>query len=79
MIIQEINKWGKEKFAAIVTDNARNMVKSRRLVLQAFPHIIEVRYHPSVSLLMQCTVSAHNCQCMAACTNMMTFYESAGA
>ncbi len=44
MIIEEIIKWGKDRFAAIVTDNARNMVKTRRLVLKQFPHLIEVRY-----------------------------------
>ena len=43
MIIKEIEKWGPDKFAAIVTDNAKNMVKTRRLVLQRFPHFIEVR------------------------------------
>ncbi|KAL0022627.1 hypothetical protein WJX77_011464 [Trebouxia sp. C0004] len=43
MIIEEITKWGKDRFAAIVTDNARNMVKTRRLVLKQFPHLIEVR------------------------------------
>ena len=44
MIIKEMLKWGPEKLAAIVTDNASNMVKTRRLVLQRFPHLIEVRY-----------------------------------
>lgn len=43
MIIKEILKWGPDKFAAIVTDNAANMVKTRRLVIERFPHMIEIR------------------------------------
>ncbi len=43
MIIQEIERWGPDRFAAIVTDNAANMQKTRRLVLQKIPHLIEVR------------------------------------
>ena len=45
LIIEEILKWNYERFAAIVTDNAANMVKTRRLVLQRFPHLVEVRYN----------------------------------
>ena len=44
MIIDEIDRWGPQKFACIVTDNASNMVKTRRLLLQRFPHMIDVRY-----------------------------------
>ncbi|DBA84465.1 TPA: hypothetical protein ACH3X1_016789 [Trebouxia sp. C0004] len=43
MIIKEIEKWGGTRFAAIVTDNASNMQKTRRLVLKRCPHMIEVR------------------------------------
>jgi len=41
--VKEITHWGPNKFAAIVTDNAANMVAMRRLVLQAFPHMVDVR------------------------------------
>lgn len=60
MIIDEMVKWGPEKFAAIVTDNAKNMVKTRRLVLQRFPHLIEVRY-------IACNIAAElsDCWCQA--------------
>ncbi|DBA78737.1 TPA: hypothetical protein ACH3X1_008647 [Trebouxia sp. C0004] len=43
MIIKGIEKWGGTRFAGIVTDNASNMQKTRRLVLKRFPHMIEVR------------------------------------
>lgn len=43
-VIKELRKWGPEKFAAIVTDNAKNMIRTRMLVLREFPHLIEIRY-----------------------------------
>ncbi|KAL0032600.1 hypothetical protein WJX77_010160 [Trebouxia sp. C0004] len=43
MIIEELERWGPHRFAAIVTDNAQNMQRTRRLVLQRFPHLVEVR------------------------------------
>lgn len=41
--MEVFERWGPDKFAAIVTDNASNMQKTRRLVLQRYPHLIEVR------------------------------------
>ncbi|KAL0019152.1 hypothetical protein WJX77_011765 [Trebouxia sp. C0004] len=43
LIIEEINRWGPHRFAAIVTDNAANMVVARRLVLEHFPKMVDVR------------------------------------
>ena len=37
-------RWGAHRFAAIVTDNAANMVVARRLVLEKFPKMVDVRY-----------------------------------
>ena len=45
LIIKEIERWGPKKFAAIVTDDAANMVVARRLVLEKFPKMVDVRYH----------------------------------
>ncbi len=44
LIIQEIERWGANRFAAIVTDNAANMVVARPLVLEKFPKMVDVRY-----------------------------------
>ena len=57
MIIKELEKWGPHKFAALVTDNASNMVKTRRLVLQRFPHLVEVR--PVLTLMLHLSKSSH--------------------
>lgn len=39
----ETNLWGTDKLAAIVTDNAANMVVTRSLVQRAFKHMVKVR------------------------------------
>ena len=57
MIIKELEKWGPHKFAALVTDNASNMVKTRRLVLQRFPHLVEVR--SVLTLMLHLSKSSH--------------------
>lgn len=36
-IIKELERWGPDKFVAIVTDNAANMVVAGNLVLRRFP------------------------------------------
>lgn len=43
LIIKELEKWGSHRFAAIVTDNAANMVSARTLVLNKFTKMVEVR------------------------------------
>lgn len=43
LIIKEIERWGPDRFAAIVTDNAANMVIARGLVLEKFPKMMDVR------------------------------------
>ena len=57
MIIKELEKWGPHKFAALVTDNASNMVKTRRLFLQRFPHLVEVR--SVLTLMLHLSKSSH--------------------
>lgn len=39
LLIAVITEWGPKCFSAIVSDNAANMVKARRLVLEKFPHM----------------------------------------
>ena len=46
IVIKLIKEIGPQKLAAIVTDNARNMLNMRKLVCAEFPHLIEVRWHP---------------------------------
>ena len=43
LLIAVITEWGPKRFSAIVSDNAANMVKARRLVLEKFPRMIENR------------------------------------
>ncbi|KAL0029083.1 hypothetical protein WJX77_005499 [Trebouxia sp. C0004] len=43
LVIATMKQYGPRKFAALVTDNARNMVNMRREVVEAFPHLIECR------------------------------------
>ncbi|DBB02777.1 TPA: Potassium transporter, variant 3 [Trebouxia sp. C0004] len=43
LVIKEVKKWGADRFAGIVTDNAANMVAMRRNLLHAFKHMVEFR------------------------------------
>ncbi|KAL0040384.1 hypothetical protein WJX77_005644 [Trebouxia sp. C0004] len=62
MIIKEIEKWGGTRFAAIVTDNASNMQKTRRLVLKRCPHMIEVRCMMHAFSTTMASVMGHKTQ-----------------
>ena len=53
---EEHDKWHRW-YDALVTDNASNMVKTRRLVLQRFPHLVEVR--SVLTLMLHLSKSSH--------------------
>lgn len=43
LVVNIMEEYGPKRFIALVTDNARGMLNMRRLLVQKYPHLIEVR------------------------------------
>ena len=56
-IKEVINKVGKEKFSAIVSDNASNVKKAREMIQEEFPSIQNVR---CIAHCVACDIVSHN-------------------
>jgi hypothetical protein len=59
-IKEVINKVGKEKFSAIVSDNASNVIKAREMIQEEFPSIQNVRCIAHCVNLLACDIVSHN-------------------
>lgn len=59
-IKEVINIVGKEKFSAIVSDNASNVKKAREMIQEEFPSIQNVRCIAHCVNLLACDIVSHN-------------------
>lgn len=70
-----INKAGKDKFVAIVSDNAANVAGARRIITNTYPSIINVRCIAHCFNLISCDiVKIDQVKCLVRRANILTRY-----
>ena len=56
-----MDEYGPQRFAGLVSDNAKNMVNMRKAVLQRFPHLIECRCSVFAFFIVVCDAGCSTC------------------